>query len=70
MSVIRTVCRRCGLVDVLGSTRERTGRVSPEPPPQASAPVFCRDDVLDLHLLLDRHDWWEQLLRLTGRPER
>lgn len=28
-------------------------------------PVFTHDDVLDLHLLLQRDDWYEQLCELV-----
>ena len=37
----------------------------PEAPP--SGPAFTPDDVLDLHLLLDREDWFGDLLAADGR---
>lgn len=44
---------------------EQTPR-HPEAP--APGPRFTRDDVLDLHLLLQEPGWFDQLLALTDRP--
>ena len=38
---------------------------SPEPHPCPGAPRFTPDDLLDLHALLHRDDWFSQLLALV-----
>lgn len=44
---------------------ERPPSAHPEAPP--SGPRFTRDDVLHLHDLLEREDWFEQLLATLER---
>jgi hypothetical protein len=50
---------------ILPEASEQT--VTPEPPPVAGAPPLSLDDVLELHQLLKRHDWWEYLLDVDRR---
>ena len=49
---------RSGGVVVIERTREARPR-HPEAPP--SGPRFTHDDLLDLHLLLETDDWFDQL---------
>ncbi|MFA9430603.1 hypothetical protein [Egicoccus sp. AB-alg2] len=57
-----------------GARPRRYGTVRAEPPPppprprHPSFPPLTRDDLLDLHLLLQRADWWERFLAADGRP--
>ncbi|HEX9890096.1 MAG TPA: hypothetical protein VGA69_11495 [Nitriliruptorales bacterium] len=42
-------------------------RAHPEAPPAGGAAITY-DDVIDLHLLLEREDWFQELLAITSDP--
>jgi hypothetical protein len=48
-----------------GSLLEEAAVLRPHPEAPAAGPMWVYDDVLDLHLLLHRPDWFIELERLT-----
>lgn len=42
----------------------------PHPEGPSGGPVFTRDDLLDLHLLLEQEDWFEELARSLSTSDR
>jgi hypothetical protein len=49
---------------------EEAAELRPHPEAPGPGPTLAYDDVLDLHLLLDRPDWFIELERLTRACER
>lgn len=53
---------RSGGVEPLERAQETA---PPHPEHPADGPAFTKDDLLDLHLLLEREDWYEELASLV-----